>query len=199
MTPALARCLVDVPRRLLPLALAIGLLALPAPASALVGSTPVGSFQIGGLVEAMAHASGGRDVVGGNFTRAGTPMPHGVQVDPSTGAPASPALPTPDGDVNAVVPDGAGGWYVAGLFTHVGAVAVNNLAHLVKSGSTYTVDTTFLPNPGAAAGNATVSASRCRPTGRSSTLAGFSRSSVPVERQQRASGGSSRSTRAVAD
>src|SRR5258708_28191428 len=34
------------------------------------------------------------------------------------------------GSCKRVAPDGSGGWYIGGLFTHVGGVARNNIAHL---------------------------------------------------------------------
>ncbi len=34
------------------------------------------------------------------------------------------------GSCKRVAPDGSGGWYIGGLFTHVGGVARNNIAHI---------------------------------------------------------------------
>ena len=71
---------------------------------------------------------------------------NGVPLMASTGAPAA-AYPKVDGTVNAVVPDGSGGWYMGGSFTRVGGVARNYLAHILSDG---TVDYSWSPNPNAA-------------------------------------------------
>jgi hypothetical protein len=47
-----------------------------------------------------------------------------------------------DGDVNASVPDGAGGWYVAGKFKHVGGISRINLVHILPDN---TVDPVWNP------------------------------------------------------
>src|SRR5260370_35813911 len=48
-----------------------------------------------------------------------------------------------EGLVQAVAPDGSGGWYIGGLFTHVGGVARNNIAHISADRS---VDPNFDPD-----------------------------------------------------
>jgi hypothetical protein len=44
--------------------------------------------------------------------------------------------------IYASIPDGLGGWYIGGSFTHVGGVAQNGLAHILSDG---TLDTAFAP------------------------------------------------------
>src|SRR6185312_4773486 len=44
------------------------------------------------------------------------------------------------GVVKAVVPDGAGGWYIGGTFTNIGGIAITNLAHI---GGDLNLDKTF--------------------------------------------------------
>jgi hypothetical protein len=51
---------------------------------------------------------------------------------------------TPDGRVNAVEPDGRGGWFLAGEFAGVGGVQCWNLVHVYASGQ---VDRSWCPDP----------------------------------------------------
>ena len=81
--------------------------------------------------------------IGGEFTAVRPLTGHGVVVNANTGA-ADPAFPRVDGDVNAVAPDGAGGWYLAGAFTGVGGTSVRNVAHIKAD---KTLDTAFNPDP----------------------------------------------------
>ncbi len=52
-------------------------------------------------------------------------------------------FPEVQGVVNAAVPDGSGGWYIAGTITRVGGLQRFNIAHVTGSG---TVSTGFIPN-----------------------------------------------------
>ncbi|MEO0898288.1 MAG: T9SS type A sorting domain-containing protein [Bacteroidota bacterium] len=54
-------------------------------------------------------------------------------------------FPAINGTVNAIVPDGNGGWYVGGNFFDVGDVPQRRLAHILPN---YGVDPNFTPNPG---------------------------------------------------
>lgn len=54
------------------------------------------------------------------------------------------SLPVPNGEVHAMVSDGAGGWFLGGDFTAVGSVPRNYLAHLLADG---TVDPEWNPEP----------------------------------------------------
>lgn len=88
--------------------------------------------------------------IGGNFTRVGPRTGPGVELGLDGTLIASPEIagagPNTGGGaatgVRAVTSDGVGGWYVAGLFTHVGGTAHVNLAHILADG---TVDPAFSP------------------------------------------------------
>lgn len=83
--------------------------------------------------------------VGGDFTTV-APQANALAsvyaLNASTGAITAPTFASTDGDVLAVVPDGAGGAYVGGRFTSIGAIAQARLAHLAADG---TVDPSFRP------------------------------------------------------
>jgi len=81
--------------------------------------------------------------IGGDFTYVGPPTGSGAALSTSTGAPDL-SLPRINGLVQAVQPDGTGGWYVGGQFTRVGGVPRNNAAHIRSDG---TVDPLWNPNP----------------------------------------------------
>ena len=72
--------------------------------------------------------------VGGMFNFVGPVTGAGVPVDVATGAPA-PGFPRVNGTVMAAIADGAGGWFIGGQFTAVGASARNNLAHVLADQS----------------------------------------------------------------
>jgi len=78
--------------------------------------------------------SGSTLYIGGSFTTLGSVTGAGVPVDSVTGA-ALPDLPQVVGQVNAVVSDGEGGWYIGGLFTSVAGAPRSNLAHILVGGS----------------------------------------------------------------
>ena len=83
--------------------------------------------------------------IGGNFTSVGPRTGPGVGIDRSTAK--STGLPEVAGGgrvVRAVVPDGSGGFYVGGDFTHVGGLPRLNLAHILADSS---VDPRFDPRP----------------------------------------------------
>jgi hypothetical protein len=67
--------------------------------------------------------------IGGDFTYVGPFTGNGAAVDATTGQ--SLGLPRVNGQVYAIAPDGAGGWYIGGDFTDVGGVARTNLAHIM--------------------------------------------------------------------
>jgi len=72
--------------------------------------------------------------IGGDFDRVGPIMGGGVTVDTRTGVALEP-YPLVQGVVRAALPDGRGGWYVGGWFSHVAGKDVGNLAHLDASGA----------------------------------------------------------------
>lgn len=79
----------------------------------------------------------------GDFTFVGPGASSGIPLDRNSGLPQSEFAQVTDGDVSAVAPDGKGGWYIGGSFTHVGGEARQNLAHLLADGS---VDPNWNPN-----------------------------------------------------
>jgi hypothetical protein len=85
-----------------------------------------------GAVNALAR-DGGTLYVGGSFTQVGPATGGFVAIDSTTGVAHQP-YPLVVGSVNAIVPDGSGGWYIGGLFTAVRGQARNNLAHLDVAG-----------------------------------------------------------------
>ena len=80
--------------------------------------------------------------LGGDFTYLGPQTGSGVPLSAATGQPVS-AFPQVNGAVYACASDGANGWFIGGAFTQVGALARNNLAHILASGA---VDPAWNPN-----------------------------------------------------
>lgn len=80
--------------------------------------------------------------MGGAFTAVGPTTGPGVPIDAGTGAAIS-GFPRLDGQVNAVVSDGSGGWFIGGAFTMVGGLPRANLAHVLSD------NTVAAWNPGA--------------------------------------------------
>jgi len=78
--------------------------------------------------------SGNTLYLGGSFTRVGPQTGSGVPLDAASGAPVT-GFPLVAGPVNAVAPDGAGGWYLAGSFTSVGGLARSGLAQVLADNS----------------------------------------------------------------
>jgi hypothetical protein len=111
------------------------LLAAAAPAGAQYSSTPdTGTLQTNGTVNTILRSTD-RVYLGGAFSRVGfTAQQNFAALDPATGT-ASAAFPQANGTINAVVGDGAGGFYVGGTFTRIGNVARNRLAHITSTGS----------------------------------------------------------------
>lgn len=83
---------------------------------------------------ALAH---GRLYIGGGFSQVAPYTGPFAVVDSRSGGPEL-AWPRSNGHVNAVIADGAGGWWLGGEFDRVGVVPRSNLAHLFSDG---TVDT----------------------------------------------------------
>lgn len=76
---------------------------------------------------------GDRILVRGWFDKIGPYSGSGMPVDPATGERV--AAPLADGQISVSVPDGAGGWYVAGDFRSIGDVRTHGLAHLGPDGT----------------------------------------------------------------
>jgi hypothetical protein len=85
-----------------------------------------------GTVNAVT-VSGNTVYVGGSFSHIGPATGSALPLDAASGQPLT--LPRVAGDVYAVAPDGAGGWYLGGRFTAVGGLARPNLAHVLADGS----------------------------------------------------------------
>jgi hypothetical protein len=76
---------------------------------------------------------GGTLYIAGQFSRIGPNTGCAVPFDPVTAQPILPFARVP-GVVHAVLPDGAGGWYVGGAFDGVDGQPVRNLCHLLANG-----------------------------------------------------------------
>jgi hypothetical protein len=71
--------------------------------------------------------------VGGSFGYVGPNTGGWTEVDVK--GRATPLLPRLDGDVTAMAGDGAGGWFIAGTFTHIAGIAHAGLAHVTANGA----------------------------------------------------------------
>jgi hypothetical protein len=71
--------------------------------------------------------------LGGDFSSLGRPTGGALGLDPVNAQLL--VLPNVLGAVHAIAPDGSGGWYLGGLFTHVGGVARSNLAQVQADGT----------------------------------------------------------------
>ena len=67
--------------------------------------------------------------LGGNFSRVGPVTGGGAVLDAVSGT-LPPTFPKVNGDVYAVIPDAAGGWYIGGSFSAVGGIARSNVARV---------------------------------------------------------------------
>lgn len=118
------------------------LIGVPASAGAVPNPFPVPAWTTDGSVDALA-VSGGTTYLGGRFTQVGPRTGPGAGLDASTGLDLGLAEVGP-GLVLAVAPDGAGGWYIGGTFSTVGALTRQNVAHIRTDGS---VDPSFDAQP----------------------------------------------------
>jgi len=99
------------------------------------------AFVANGNVFAVER-SGSTTYIGGSFTELGAQTGGGARVSPTSGKRFVDS-PVVNGDVLASAPDGSGGAFIGGDFTHVGGVARNNIAHVLPDG---TVDPAFDPD-----------------------------------------------------
>src|SRR5438477_8612133 len=132
-------------------AVAVFLFGLTAPvAAADIPSTPNGSDWVtDGPIYSVAHVLG-RTFIGGDFSfigpRSGLGAPIGTDGHPAAPFPEVSGPTSADGsppEVDAVAPDGSGGWYIGGSFSFAGGSAHANLAHISPSGA---VDDSFNAN-----------------------------------------------------
>jgi len=103
-----------------------------------------GTIQVaGGEVRAITQV-GNKVVLGGTFTSVGPARrgSAGVVTLLNGAGDFGASIPDVDGAVFASLPDGTGGWWLAGNFERVGGVSRTNLAHVLADGS---VDTAFAP------------------------------------------------------
>ena len=92
------------------------------------------NFQItNGTVNAVV-LSGSTLYLGGSFTAVGSTSGTGVPIDGVTGQ-ATFGFPRVTGQINTVIADGSGGWFIGGAFTTVGGIARANLAHILPNNS----------------------------------------------------------------
>jgi hypothetical protein len=126
------------------LVLALSALAAPA-ARAALSPAPTPTAVTDGYVNAIAR-HGDTIYLGGNFTWVGPRSGPGAAISPTTGDfdRAMPQVSGGQANVAAAAPDGQGGWYIGGQFTHVGGVPRANLAHILPNRS---VDPNWNPAP----------------------------------------------------
>lgn len=163
--------------------LAASLVAVPQASGADPPSRPDDTFVTNGPVNAVVRA-GDTIYIGGRFDRVGPRTGPGVEVgldgSENPGMPeVSGAGPTSlfgaGGSVTAVAPDGSGGWFIGGLFTHVGGVPRTNLAHIRADGS---VDPSFAPDVNDAVRSLAVSGTTVYAAGSFTSIGGQTRNRI---------------------
>ena len=87
-----------------------------------------------GVVHAVAR-SNNTIYLGGDFKYVGPNTGTGAALDRNTGLLATQQFSHVNGDINAVVPDGKGGWFIGGEFTRVQGVPQHGLAHILADGN----------------------------------------------------------------
>ena len=102
-------------------------------ASAQSIDTTLWCLSPGGRVLASVR-SGNTIYIGGNFRSIGKASGGGVPFDLVCGQPHS-TYPKVAGEVDAVLADGAGGWFIGGKFAAVGGQPRRNFAHILADGS----------------------------------------------------------------
>lgn len=120
----------------LPLAITIAVITLTGVAASTVADAvtdPVSTWVPDGEVKAIA-VSGSTAYIGGNFSRIAPYTGSSALFDASDGDLKKP-WPEVEGVVNAVAPDGTGGWYLGGDFRSVGGVPRTDLAHVMSNGA----------------------------------------------------------------
>ena len=125
----------------------VWVLSISAPIQPLAAATPLDwpafDNEFVNPMEAVAHM-GTTLYVGGDFSFVGHATGGGVFFDGTSGVTLG-GMPQFVGVVDAAIPDGAGGWFVGGLFSCAGGGPVTNLAHVLPSGaldSSWSVDFT---------------------------------------------------------
>lgn len=133
-------------RNLGPGSLAAALAALllaAAPAGARIAPAPEPGAMPNGPVSALA-LDGANAHLGGRFLEVGPHTGSGAVLRGGDGLAVEGMPAITGGEVDAVVGDGRGGWYLGGDFTAVGGLARRGLAHLLAGGG---VERGFDPSP----------------------------------------------------
>lgn len=113
-----------------------------APAGA--SNVPLNTWVPDTGVQSVSVDTYGRTYLGGDFRNFGPRTGSMWHLTATSDVPAQP-FPEFAGAVNAIVPDGAGGWYVGGNFTYAGGTPHARLAHVLADG---TVDPAWTPSVG---------------------------------------------------
>lgn len=111
----------------------LGLVLLSRAVAAQAPDTTLWVTGPGSNVLAVAR-SGNTLYIGGNFSNVGPSTGSGVPVEPIQGM-AQGRYPRVAGGVEAVIADGAGGWFIGGRFAGVGGLPRWNLAHIRADGN----------------------------------------------------------------
>lgn len=95
--------------------------------------------SVSGTAKALAYSDpaiggNGRVFIGGQFTASGYSTPFAAKANLSTQLP-DPDFPVVNGGVNVVIPDGNGGWYMAGIFNQVNGQARTGIIHILPDNS----------------------------------------------------------------
>lgn len=161
--------------------------AVPLPvgttSAAELSSLPDRTFVTNGPVQAVVRA-GDTIYIGGHFDRVGPRTGPGVELaldgSQNSGLPeisgAGPSSTVGSGGgLSAVAADGSGGWYIGGLFTHVGGVPRTNLAHILAD---HSVDPNFNPYVNDAVHTLAVSGSTVYVAGLFTSIGGQARNKI---------------------
>jgi len=155
--------------------LVVVLAVAASPDAAVVASRPHRTFVTNGPVYAVVR-SADTIFIGGRFTQVARRSGFGVEIaTDGTQAMEQPEVLGGEGLVQAVAPDGSGGWYIGGLFTHVGGVARNNIAHISADKS---VAPSFDPDARGGTHALAVSGSKVYAGGLFTSIGGQTRNSV---------------------
>jgi hypothetical protein len=88
----------------------------------------------GSVLDVQPSLDGTKVYIGGTFDYVGPTTGSSVRLDPTDGSQTGAWPNFSGGDVNAIVPDGSGGWYVGGSFTKVDGNARAGLVHVLSTG-----------------------------------------------------------------
>ncbi len=144
---------------------------------------PDSSYVTDGPVNAIVR-SDSTVYIAGQFSRIGPRTGPGIEVALDGSQPAGQPQISGRGaslgfgsvtGLRAVVDDGAGGWYVSGLFDHVGGLPRSNLAHILAN---RTVDANFAPTVDGAITSLALSGTTLYVGGLFTTISGEARNNI---------------------